>query len=172
MMNEQPKKTNGDPTAPRNTVGVGSTILAAGLLALLACTGCSADLRNARPDFATSAVSIALDYEGDPAGSEKRYFGKVIEVKGLVNTVNDGGYTVNLMGANRVQVISFGMASQSEGARLHHGDEVTIRGKCGMLLGTYLSVFNGIIVQPGHPEALLQKAPAHADRSAELASRR
>jgi hypothetical protein len=126
-----------------------SAIVAAVLLGIVG--GCRGrDLRTAKPDYYVNATDIAGEFTSDPEASERKYFDKVVQLRGRVANVTDQGYTVNLLGGSTIRFVTCHFASHAETGTIRAGDTITIRGNCGMCLesgGNYfLTVFNCILV--------------------------
>jgi hypothetical protein len=83
--------------------------------------------------YTSDAGELIKEFEAADAAAEKKYLGKVVEVKGKVKEVekdSDGHYTLVIGNAETMSAIRCSMDSaiNSELASIKEGEEVTVRG--------------------------------------------
>jgi uncharacterized protein (DUF1330 family) len=92
------------------------------------------DMANARADLNLSAAELIHDYESDDSTANKKYNGKVIEVKGLVKRIekDEKGYFTVVLGDSSISSVRCSMDTthQNDAASLTEGSSVIIRGAC------------------------------------------
>jgi hypothetical protein len=112
-----------------------------------------------KADVKTTAAKLAKEFIDDEKAAEKRYKGKVIEVEGVVSSVNaagGGGTLVTLRGAKKAEKDLFGTdvacGVPGKGAaaalKLKEGDRVTYRGNLLFGSASRVNLGDGDIV-PG-----------------------
>jgi hypothetical protein len=93
----------------------------------------SKSLNSVEAAFSSDAAQLISEFESNDAAAEKKYLGKVLEVKGKVKQVekdSDGNYTVVLGSASGMSAIRCSMDStiNNELVNIQEGDEVAIKG--------------------------------------------
>ena len=83
--------------------------------------------------YTSDAGQLIKEFEAGDAAAEKKYLGKVVEVKGKIREVekdNDGHYTLVIGNAETMSAIRCSMDStiNNQLASIKEGQEVTVRG--------------------------------------------
>jgi len=104
------------------------------------------DLSKAKPDFILTAHELLSAFENDEASASVKFINKVIEVSGLVSSVEfgsaDSTLSITLTGKGNISgvICTFnGITNQSQ-VRVKVNQEVFVRGECsGMLMDVLLN---------------------------------
>jgi hypothetical protein len=100
---------------------------------------------NLATDFKISAQQLQAAYENDEKNSDKKYLGKVIEVSGIIQSVDKdpkGNVSVLLETDNPISAVScsFDTKTNNEISKLKFGDKVTFKGFCSGYLSDVVMV--------------------------------
>jgi transcription elongation GreA/GreB family factor len=93
----------------------------------------SKSLHSVKAAFSSDAEQLINEFQAADATAEKKYFGKVLEVKGKIKQVekdSDGHYTLVLGSAAGMSAVRCSMDStiNNELLNIKEGDEVTVKG--------------------------------------------
>ncbi len=100
------------------------------------------NLENIEAKYNITSEELLAVFEENETQANKKYIGKVILVKGIVNDIsNSGKITINLATKNPMSDVSCNFDSKIKQLEkeINVGDEVTIKGECtGYLMGVVL----------------------------------
>ena len=100
------------------------------------------DLRSASPDFTITASLLFSEYNENEKFADDRYIGKVIEVSGIVNSIEIEGETISkitLATDDPLSEIQCEMVNNTI-EHVNRGEEVTVRCMCtGKLIDIILN---------------------------------
>jgi uncharacterized protein (DUF1330 family) len=92
------------------------------------------DMANARADLNLTAAELIRDYQSNDSNANKKYNGKVIEVKGSVKRIekDEKGYFTVVLGDSSISSVRCSMDTihQNDAASLTEGSSAIIRGAC------------------------------------------
>ena len=99
------------------------------------------DVSNIPASVSISAQELYHQFEQDETSANKKYLDKVIEVKGVVNEVQQSDTTLNILlsGGNGMGGINCSIAEKNPSGNIHKNEMMTIKGRCtGFLLDVSL----------------------------------
>jgi hypothetical protein len=91
------------------------------------------DLQKTRPDFILTASDLQKTFENDEAAATAKYVKKIIEVSGIIESVNPGeGKTLSITLKTESDLSSVICTFQSAGdlPEFKAGDKIVLRGEC------------------------------------------
>jgi hypothetical protein len=101
------------------------------------------DLRTVKPDFVITATDLQKTFEDNESAATAKFVNKVIEVSGIVESVNPGEGTILNVALKTKSDLSSVICTFSAGAdpsKMIAGSQVTIRGECsGFLMDVLLN---------------------------------
>jgi len=100
------------------------------------------DMSVAKPDFIISAGQLQKDFENDETAASIKYINKILEVTGIISSVDKTGNTttINLGTENGSSSVICTISGVDAPSEIKRGDEITIRGECsGFLMDVLLN---------------------------------
>ena len=107
------------------------------------------DLQNVRPDFVMTSTELHKTFENDEVSASTRYLKKIIEVSGIVESVEQGennSLNISLKTDSELSSVICTVQSVTGPSEFNPGDQITLRGECsGFLMDVLLN--NCTIIQ-------------------------
>ena len=93
-------------------------------------------------DYSLTAVELFDNFQKDEAAANKKYLGKVIEIRGMISSIQTGANNISiLMEASPAGGVNCSCSNDGAGSfrNLKKGDTLTIKGRCtGFLMDVNL----------------------------------
>jgi tRNA_anti-like len=122
--------------------GIGIVLLCLAILGIYSIFKPHQNVEGESPAASFSARDLFNEFQHDEAAADKKWVGKVLEVKGVISSVSEAGKyeSVNLAAMNDGGInCSFLKKDMDSNTGFHKGDSITIKGKCtGFLMDVNL----------------------------------
>jgi tRNA_anti-like len=101
------------------------------------------DMLKSKADFVLSAEDLQKEFESDEVAATSKFVNKIVEVKGIVSTVESGennALSVSLKTGNDLSSVICTLPGVADASVFKQGETVTIRGECsGFLMDVLLN---------------------------------
>jgi hypothetical protein len=95
------------------------------------------DLQKAKPDFTISSEELLKAFENDEAAASAKYISRILEVSGIIQSVNTGennAIGISLKTGNDLSSVICTIQGNPDPANFKTGDQITVRGECSGFL--------------------------------------
>jgi hypothetical protein len=113
--------------------GIGIALLCLAILGIYSIFKPHQNVEGESPVASFSARDLYSEFQHDEAAADKKWVGKVLEVKGVISSVSEAGKyeSVNLAAASDGGInCSFLKKDMDSDTGFNKGDSITIKGKC------------------------------------------
>ena len=120
-------------------LGMLAIVIVAGIYAYTEYVRKPADLAGAKVDIVVSATQLFNEYSKDEKAANAKYFNKVINVRGVLKSIDkdhSGGVSLSLDSGDPISGVSCELDARhvSDGEHVPPGDSLTVTGTCAGLL--------------------------------------
>ena len=95
------------------------------------------DLRNTKPDYVVTAADLLKEFEADETGASAKYVNKVLEVSGIIESLNSGEdktVSIVLKTESDFSTVICTFQQAINPADYTRGDKITLKGECSGFL--------------------------------------
>ena len=101
------------------------------------------DLQKVKPDFVLSAEDLLKEFETDEIAATNKYINKVLEIRGVIQSVNAGennALTISLKTGSDLSSVICTLQGNPDPSAFKTGEPMTLRGECsGFLMDVLLN---------------------------------
>lgn len=101
------------------------------------------DLKKAKPDFIISSEDLLKAFEGDENAAATKYVNRILEVTGIIQSVNSGEnntLSISLKTGNDLSSVICTLQKNPDPSDFKTGEQITLRGECsGFLMDVLLN---------------------------------